>query len=196
MTKKYILTSVICLFLATFCGHAQKVAIETNLADWAMLATPNISLQYGVSRHFTVEAQAAVNAWSFRTGGSDGERMQREVKARQQRYALGVRWWPWNVYSGWWVGAKLQYQEYDNGGLKALAWLPDNESGDAVGAGIDAGYSLQVHRHWNLDFGLGLWGGYKKYTVYSCPWCGKTQAKGTKTFVMPSQAVIALTYVF
>lgn len=196
MKTRYIITCVIILFLGSFSARGQKVALETNFVDWAFMVTPNVSLQWGVSQHFSLEAQAGVNVWSFRTGGSEQDRMQGELKARQQRFALGFRWWPWNVFSGWWVAAKLQYQEYDNGGLKALVWLPDNEAGDAIGAGVSAGYALQIHKHWNLDFGLGLWGGYKKYTVYSCPWCGKTKDKGAKTFIMPDQATIALTYIF
>jgi hypothetical protein len=31
--------------------------------------------------------------------------------------------------------------------------------GDALGAGLAAGYSLMIGRHVNLDFGLGFWGG-------------------------------------
>lgn len=193
--KRLFITAVTAL-LCCLGAHAQKVAIQTNAIDWAFLLTPNIGLQYAVSQHFSIEAQAKVNAWSFRTSGTEEERMHNEIKSRQQAYALGARWWPWNVYSGWWVGAKIQFQQYDNGGLKALAWLPDNEAGNAYGGGLSAGYSLQLHKHWNMDFGLGLWGGYKTYTVYSCPWCGKTVDKGAKTFILPDQAMISLMYIF
>lgn len=193
--KRYIL-----ILMAALCcclpARAQKFAVGTNAVDWMYFVTPNLSFQYGVSQHWSIEAAARVNAWSWRTGGDDAARQQDEIKARQQTYSLGARWWPWNVYSGWWVAARAQYQEYDNGGLKFLPWVPDNEAGDAFGAVIAAGYSLPVHKHWNIEFGLGAWGGYRKYVVYACPWCGKITDEGGKAFFLPDEAVISLIFTF
>lgn len=193
--KRYI-TIILTLLLAGISAHAQKAAVGTNAVDWMYLVTPNMYAQFALGQHWSLEAKGAVNAWSFNTGGTEEERSEQEVKARRQSYALGARWWPWNVYSGWWVGAMAQYQEYDNGGLSSVPWQSLNEAGDAFGASISAGYSLQLSRHWNLDFGLGFWGGYKKYTVYRCPWCGKVEESGEKTFLVPDQAMISILYVF
>jgi len=191
---KVILTAL--LLSLTTGAFAQKVAVSTNLIEWADFITPNASVQYAAGQHLSLEAAARYNCWSWRTGGTFEERQVNEIKSRQQAYSLGVRWWPWNVYSGWWVAARLQYQEYDYGGLSMMKWIPDNEAGDAFGAVLLAGYALQVHKHWDVEFGLGFWGGYKTYTVYSCPWCGRIVDKGAKTFVLPDQAMISLVYIF
>ena len=103
-----------------------------------------------------------------------------------------MRYWPWYVYSGWWVGGKVQYQEYNWGGLTS----DKTEEGDRFGAGISAGYTYMLAPHVNLDFGLGLWGGYDKYKRYSCPVCGLTEASGDRFFILPNDVTLALSFVF
>ncbi len=51
-------------------------------------------------------------------------------------------------------------------------------------------------KHVNLDFGLGVWGGYDKYGSYSCPTCGVTTDAGARFFVLPDEVLVAITYVF
>ena len=48
----------------------------------------------------------------------------------------------------------------------------------------------------NLDFGIGFWGGYDRYTVYACPVCGLTTDAGEKVFFLPNDMILALVYVF
>ncbi len=61
---------------------------------------------------------------------------------------------------------------------------------------MSAGYTLLIHKSLNVDFGLGLWGGIKKYSVYACPKCGVVESEGAKGFVMPNDVIISLVYVF
>lgn len=194
--KRYTILLVSLFLCFSFSAHAQKYAVSTNALEWVDFLTPNASFQYGFSQHWSLEAAARYNCWSWRTGGTFEERQVNEIKARQQAYSLGFRWWPWNVYSGWWVASRIQYQEYDYGGLATFKWLPNNEAGDAFGASILAGYALQIHKHWDLEFGLGFWGGYKLYTAYACPYCGRIVDKGSKWFFQPDQAMISIVYVF
>ena len=196
MKRISLILSAAVLLLAHQEAFAQKVAVGTNIVEWAHLLTPNASVQYATGQHFSLEAAARYNCWSWRTGGTLSERRQNEIKARQQAYSLGVRWWPWNVYSGWWAAARLQYQEYDYGGLSFMKWLPNNEAGDAFGAVLLGGYALQLHKHWDLEFGLGIWGGRKTFTKYCCPYCGLIVDKGSKWFFQPDQAMISVVYIF
>ena len=96
------------------------------------------------------------------------------------------------VYSGWWLGGRAQWEEYNRGGIRT----PETEEGDAWGAALSGGYSLMLHQNINLDLGIGLWGGYKRYTVYRCPTCGKVQEQGSKVFVMPSDLMVSLMFTF
>lgn len=193
---KKAVTLAVAILMMGVSAHAQKASLSTNAVDWMYFLTPNVEGQWALSQHWSLGAEARVNAWSWRTGGTFEERQQRELKARQQTYSAGLKWWSWNVWSGWWTGARAQWSEYDYGGKGFMPWLPENEAGDAWGLGLDLGYSYQLSTHWDLDMSLGIWGGVKRYTAYACPYCGTVTESGRRGFLLPNEARIALLYVF
>ena len=123
-------------------------ALSLNLVDYARLGTVQGSLQYGISRRVSIDAAARVNR-------------------RSQTFSAGARWWPWYIYSGWWV--------------KGLAQIENRE--EAYGAGLSLGYSLLLSRWLNLDLGIGGWGGRKGTADRS--W-----------FLAPNEITAALMFVF
>lgn len=167
------------------CLYGQKFSVNSNLAGWANLGTMNAELSYGVARKWTLTLGAKYNPFSFE--GRNGE-----YRNRQQTYSAGMRFWPWHVYSGWWIAAKAQYQEYNTGGILSL----ETEEGDRWGMGVTAGYTYMLHPNLNLEFGIGLWGGVKSYAVYSCPTCGLTLDSGTGAFFLPNDIIVGVSYVF
>lgn len=173
------------LFLVSLSAEAQKVSVSTNAVDIANFGTLNAEVSVAVARHWSLNAGVRYNPWTFGEGVDAKQNRTRTVSA-------GARWWPWNVYSGWWAGARAQWEEYNRGGLRSAR----TEEGDAYGLALSGGYSLMVHPNINIDFGLGLWGGYKKYTVYRCPTCGKIEEQGSKVFVMPSDVIVSLMFTF
>ena len=185
MKRLYLI--LISLFIAaSLPGSAQQWSVGVNALDAADMGTAGAEASVSVSRHVTVNASARLNPWTF-SEGEDGQRQR-----RHQTYAAGMRWWPWNVYSGWWMGAKAQWQEYNRGGFRS----PETEEGDAWGAGLSAGYTWMLHEHVNLEAGLGAWGGYRTYTVYACPQCGRRVDEGSKWFMLPNEAILSLVFVF
>ena len=64
------------------------------------------------------------------------------------------------------------------------------------GAGLSAGFTYMLHPHLNVSLGAGVWGGLQRYTVYSCPVCGITEESGEKTFILPNDLALTLSYVF
>lgn len=72
----------------------------------------------------------------------------------------------------------------------------ETTEGDRVGMGLYSGYSLMILPHFNIDFGLGFWGGLDIYRKYSCPSCGLTVDKGEKGFLLPDDLMISIVYVF
>ena len=91
-----------------------------------------------------------------------------------------------------WTGGKVQYQEYNRGGIRSAV----TDEGDRYGAGLSAGFTYMLHPHLNVSVGAGVWGGLQRYTVYSCPVCGITQDSGEKTFILPNDLALTLSYVF
>lgn len=182
---KRIIILAICL-LSGITASAQKWSVSTNVVDWINFGTVNVEASAAVAREVTLHASYRFNPWTYNVG---------EVEQLQNRHHtanMGVRWWPWHIYSGWWLGAGLQYQEYNRGGVLSR----ESEEGDAYGADLAAGYTLMINRHLNLEFGLSLWGGWTDYTRYACTSCGKIVQDGEKWFARPNNLKVAVTWIF
>lgn len=194
MRKLVILISS--LFLYAAAASAQTWAVAVNAADAIDLGTIGLEGSVAVGQHWSIHAGAKVNPWTFSKhdtwNGLFSEPDPDQKQDRKQVYAIGARWWPWNVYSGWWVGAKAQYQEYNHGGIITKT----AEEGDAFGAALAGGYSLMLKEHWNLDFGLGVWGGCTKYRKFAYPENGKITEEGHKWFFLPNEVILSLVYIF
>ena len=157
--------------------HAQELSVSTNFIDFAKGGAANLEASYGLARHWSVSA-----GLKYDSGGEQ----------RQQLYSVGGRYWPWHIYSGWWLSGKMQYQEFNEAEKVTL----ETSEGDRYGAGIAGGYSKMLGRHFNLDLGVGLWGGYTRYVTYACPTCGRVIGSGNKAFLLPNDLMLALSYIF
>ena len=167
------------------CVGAQNFSISTNVLDYVDFGTMNMEASFGVARRWTVSAGFKYNPFSWGEGIHEKTDRQRTVEA-------GARFWPWHIYSGWWMSGKLRYQEYNQGGI----FSPQAAEGDRYGGSLSAGYTYMLNPHLNLDFGLGLWGGWDKYVVYECVRCGRTVGGGEKFFVLPSDILLTISYIF
>ena len=184
---KLRLIVAILLFSFLTPSYGQKFSVSTDLVGYAALGTFNIDVSYAFSRHWSVEAGARYNPFTFHEGDPE-----RQFQYRQQSYSVGARLWPWHIWSGWWFASKMRYQEYNAGGIISR----ETQEGDRFGIGLYSGYTYMVSEHFNVEFGLGLWGGVDLYKRYSCPTCGFTTAEGKKGFVLPDDIKISLAYVF
>lgn len=154
---------------------AQIVGLSTNLAEYVEGGTLNVEASMGFSRHWSVDAGVAYNPYYY--------------NARQRSISIGGKFWPWHVYSGWWMSGKARWQEFNEN--RTL-----NNEGDRWGPSISGGYSRILGKHFNLDIGLGIWGGYEVYTTYACEKCGRFIDEGSRFFILPDDITIALTYIF
>ncbi len=165
--------------------QAQNFSLSTNVLDYVEFGTMNIEASYGVARRWTLTAGLKYNPFTWGEGS-------REMTDRQRTVEAGARFWPWHIYSGWWMSGKLKYQEYNRGGL----FSPAATEGDRYGGSLSAGYTYMLNSHLNLDIGLGLWSGLDKYVVYECVRCGRTVDGGKKFFVLPSDILLTISYIF
>lgn len=200
--KKTVIILALCVLSAAFGpdASAQRYSVATNLVEWANLGTINAEAGVAVSRHFSVHAAARYNPWTFRPGNPDDRLTdplgdtELQFENRKQAYSLGVRYWPWYIYTGWWFYARGQYMEYNRGGL-INHWA---EEGDAYGLGLGFGYTYLLRKNWNIEFGAGVWGGYRDNTRYRCTNCGTVLDQGTGKggFFLPDDVFISLIYIF
>ena len=164
---------------------AQNFSVATNVLDYVNMGTMNIEASCGIARQWTLSAGMKYNPFSY-TGESG------TYALRQRSIDAGARFWPWHIYSGWWMAGKLKWQEYNQCGIKT----PRSTEGDRFGGSLSAGYTFMLHTHLNLDVGFGLWGGYDRYTVYDCLKCGRVVDRGTKNFVLPNDILLTISYIF
>lgn len=164
---------------------AQNYSVATNVLDYVNLGTLNLEASCGLGRQWSVSAGVKYNPFTFGEGTGVFTDRQRSVDA-------GARFWPWHIYSGWWMSGKLKWQEYNKGGLVSAETL----EGDRFGGALAAGYSFMLNTHLNLDIGLGLWSGYDKYTAYECLKCGRVIGAGEKFFVLPNDILLTISYIF
>ena len=170
---------------AAGCCLAQNWNLSTNVAGYADYGTLNAEVGYGLGRHWNAAASVRYNPFSYT---SDGEPLQN----RQRSIAAGARYWPWHIYSGWWLGLSAQLQEYNRGGIRT----PETREGERYGAGVSGGYAYMLTPWLNLDLGVGFWGGWDRYAVYDCPVCGLTRDRGQTLFLLPDRLLLGLSFVF
>ena len=118
--KKFLFLIVLVFSLASE-ASAQDWSVATNLFDYVSLGTINAEASAAAGRHLSVNASARVNPWTFHQGDP-----AKQMQNRHQTYAVGIRYWPWHIYSGWWFSGMAQYQEYNRGGIIAQ----ETEEGD------------------------------------------------------------------
>ena len=170
-------------------ARAQKVGLSLNAAEAAYLGSIDIEAQYALAQNWSVSAGGTYNPWSW------GKGTEVERNRRRRDFSLGARWWPWHVYSGWWVSGGAMWQEYNEANI---LFSKDNtsEEGDRLGLRLGAGYTYMVNSWLNIDFGIRGFGGNTRYVTYECPTCGKVLDRGDKFFIMPDEAVLSLMFVF
>lgn len=116
-----------------------RFALRTNLLRWATL-TPDIGIEWRISRSVGVAADAAWIYWSW----SGGDR----------RYSLlhlspEVRWYLGSAKRGY-VGAMFQAGNFN------YKFSETGRQGNFYGGGVTGGYQLPVGRRLMLDFGAGI----------------------------------------
>ena len=186
MRNKLILLLVLLPLSISLKG--QTYSVSTNLVDWVNYGTINAEADFLVGRHFSFVAGGKYNPWVMNSVKHDIL-----VQNKSTTVYAGTRYWPWYVFSGWWVQAKAQYQSRYSSGV----WRPALEDSMAVGAGLAAGYSVMVTKSFNIDLGIGAWGGqYLKYNLYHCQDCMEIRESGAHPFFKFDDITVALTYVF
>lgn len=176
------------LFLFVQKTNAQTFSIASNIADWAYLGTINLEGGMGVARRLSVSLGGKLNLWHF-----DDKKNNVVIQDQRETAYLGIKFWPWYVYSGWWVGAKGQYEKR----ISSNVWRPALENSTAIGGVLSTGYAIMLNKHLNIDFGVGAFGGrYIDYTLYRCSDCKEIRQQGPRNFIRFDDILITMTYIF
>ncbi len=137
--KKYIFSLVI--LLATLCiptVSAQKVVLKSNLLYWGTLS-PNLGTELRLSRHFTLNLEAAANPFEF-----GDKKLQMLTFTPEVRY-----WFAARPQAHYFVGAMVLGSIYD------IHYKDITHKGDALGAGLTFGYSFVLSKRLSLEATIG-----------------------------------------
>lgn len=159
---------------------AQNMYVATNLLDYVNIGT--INGEFGLSPwpKYSLYVRVRYNPFTLR--------LDKQLQNRVAGAALGAKYWLWYSNAGWYINSHLGFSFYNTGGI----WNSRAYEGKALSLTAGGGYSLMMGEKWNLDFALGLQGGYTSFTKYACPRCGRVENKGKKLFVAPSNVLVQL----
>lgn len=184
-----LIVIILLMICAPKVADAQKWAVSTNALSWANLATVNAEGSVSVHKHFTFNTGFTVNPWQMTTN------TYVNLKNRQYGGYVGMKYWPWHVYSEWWVGIKAQYKHFEQVGLLSANLM----QGDALGGGLSGGYTFLISEHFNVDLGLGVWGGRLiKYREFegNVELESKLVDMGPRNFLFLDNVMVSLVYIF
>ena len=184
---RFLIIAILCLFFRPTSASAQFVSLGTDILQWANFGTANIELNVATSRYFSVNVGARYNPWDFHTKNSI------LIQNQQLTAYLSCRYWPWYVFSGFFLQAKVQYSDV----LRTGVWRPALEDAKKVGLGLSAGYAMMLTTKLNMEFAAGFWGGRNiEYTLYKCPVCMDVRKNGPCNFIELDYVSVTLAYLF
>ena len=183
MKKINILVAVLAALFCSTGIDAQNMYVSTNLLDYLNLGTINGEFGLNPLPKWSFYARGRYNPFTYNVNG--------QKQNRVAGLAVGARYWFWYTNSGWFLNSHIGGALYNTGGIfDGYAY-----EGAACSLTLGGGYSLMLNERWNLDFGLGVQGGYTSFTKYTCPKCGKVLGDGKKVFVAPSNMLVQLSLI-
>lgn len=120
-------------------ADAQTVGVTTNALGWAALS-PNVGVEVGFARQWSVSVDGLVNPWTWSNGR----------KSNLWLVQPEVSFWPRHKFAGHVFGIHGQYGQYD-WSMSKMGYV-----GDFKGAGVSYGYAFMFHERWNVEGTIGF----------------------------------------
>lgn len=165
-------------------GALPHVALKTNLLYWAT-STPNIGIEVGLSRHYTLQLNGGYNAW----------RSMDRMRWKHYLIQPELRYWTCQRFVRHFWGIHGVYSEYNAGPVSFIPALKGKTyQGKLYGGGISYGYHLPIGPRWGAEFSLGV--GYLRldYEKYACKGCNEYLGSYKKNYFGPTQAAVSIIY--
>lgn len=168
----------LCALFSTPWIQGQRVALKTNLVDYALLS-PNLTLEARLSR--TVSLQLGVSGAPIDFGS--------DAKFRLRYYSIDpeVRYWFNRPMARHFLAVSATAGAYN------LHFRSRHYVGDMVGAGISYGYAWPLSDHWNLEaeLGVGLASLSGRFTR-----AGHTNHNWHHIYPVPIRCGVSFSYIF
>ncbi len=162
-------------------------SIRTNLFYWGS-GTPNLGLEIPVAKHFSIGGNFGLKAWP-RFFPGDNDKMK-EKKWKHMLGAIEFRYWPNEMYEGWFFGLDGIYTHYNVGAVKfpfgMYKEVRDSRlEGDWMGIGLFFGHSWWLSNRWRMELEAGAALGHNNAKQFECGYCGTEIGKKKGWGVVP-----------
>lgn len=191
MKTKCLMFFLLLALSLTFSGRglAQSWAFKTNLANWALGASPNLTVEKAVALRYSVGIKGSYNwFWS-----KENQRMKHWMVKPE------VRYWPQGSFTGHSFALQGMVAQYNFGGVKPPFGLYKNlrdhrYEGMGYGLGVGYNYLWRFGARSGVELGLDLGYVLFDYEKFKCVKCGTLMEKGVYHYF--GLTGLSLSYVF
>lgn len=168
-----------------------QIALKTNLV-WDATASPNIALEVGLARRWTLQTAFGINAWSA---------IGQQTRMRHWLVVPEARYWFCNRFVGHFIGVEALGGQFNAGAFKLPLYKWDDLrdyrlEGWMLGGGVVYGYQVPMSPHWNFEAAIGVGYIYFDYDRYPCAECGTTQGRSNWHYVGLTKVGLSFMYLF
>ena len=160
-------------------------ALTTDAIQWAMLGCINASLEFCPGQHWSLMAGMLYNSFTYMRGTGN------QTQLRQATPFAGVRYWIDSPFKGWYIDGKALASVYS----VANVFNSGCFDGEAIAAGLGAGWCKALNRRWCLTLGAGVLAVLHRTTYYMGPVCGRISGHKSGPALLPD-ATISINYLF
>lgn len=169
-------------------AFSQDLSIRNNIF-YDISGTPNIGIEYPLSKHFSVGANAGLKPWP-RFLFWDTEYKENTSHWKHFLITPEMRYWFDQIYDGWFTGVDVVYTHYNVGNVRfPFGMYPEVENhrlqGDFIGLGIFGGHSWWLGNHWRIEAEAGVAAGLAAYDKFECDHCGTRLGEERKLVLVP-----------
>ena len=178
-----VLPALFSLFIYSAEAVAQQCAVTTNGLYW-FTATPNIGIEYGFRKRFSVALTGNYNPFTFK----DNLKMKHWLVQPEFRY------WLSESFKGHFFGAHFSAGTYNFGNLPFGSMKDHRYEGELLGGGFTYGYQWIVSNRVNIGAEIGAGYLHLDYNKFYCQTCGDRIDHFRSNYFGPTKIAVSIIY--
>jgi len=174
--------------MASQASYAQQIAVKTNLM-YAATVTPNLALEYGLSKKTTLDLSYGLNLFTF----SNTSKFKHWLLQPEYPY------WFCETFNGHFIGAHLHGAQFNVCNIdvpigRLSVFNDGRHQGYLYGGGLSYGYHWLLSSRWSLEGTVGA--GYARihYEKFDCPTCSPITGTGVYNYWGITKLGLSLIY--
>jgi len=172
-------------------NYLPSLAVKTDPLYGVGTLTPNLALETRLDTRLSLALSGSYNPWNRVGTLADNDKLVHWVVRPELRY------WFCEVFERDFVSVSPFYNQFNVGG-RDIPFVGFEKmyryEGNAVGIGVNYGYSLPLGPRWNVELSVGAGVALMKYDRFDCTLCSGVLDTQQKTYFGPTRLVVNLVY--